>query len=130
MERVGREGRGVIVYLRGHEGRGIGLLHKLRAYALQDEGLDTVEANVRLGLGVDQRDYAVGAQILRDLGVSSMRLMTNNPRKYEGITDFGLHISERVPLLAPVDDENGAYLRAKQIILGHVLGLPTDALPA
>ena len=127
MQRVGREGQGVVVYLRGHEGRGIGLLHKLRAYALQDEGLDTVEANVRLGLGVDQRDYAVGAQILRDLGVSRMRLMTNNPRKYDGITDFGLHISERIPLLVPVDDENGAYLRAKQLILGHMLGLPTEA---
>ncbi len=130
MQRVGREGRGVIVYLRGHEGRGVGLLHKLRAYALQDEGLDTVEANVRLGLGVDQRDYAVGAQILRDLGVSSMRLMTNNPRKYEGVIDFGLRISERVPLLAPVNGENSAYLHTKQIILGHMLGLPTKALPA
>jgi len=124
IERIGREGRGVVAYLRGHEGRGIGLIDKLRAYALQDEGSDTVEANVRLGLPVDSRDYAVGAQILRDLGVRGMRLMTNNPRKYDGIVEFGLHISERIPLLAPVDAENRAYLQAKQLILGHRLGLP------
>jgi 3,4-dihydroxy 2-butanone 4-phosphate synthase/GTP cyclohydrolase II len=124
MERVGLEGRGVIVYLRGHEGRGIGLMHKLRAYALQDAGCDTVEANLRLGLGVDQRDYAVGAQILRDLGVGTMRLMTNNPRKYDGIVDFGLRISERVPLLSQVNAENSAYLHAKQVVLGHMLALP------
>jgi len=124
MRRVAAEGRGVIVYLRGHEGRGIGLLQKLRAYALQDEGADTVEANVRLGLPVDGRDYAVGAQILRDLGVRGMRLMTNNQRKYDGIADFGLHIVERVPLLSAPHDENGAYLQAKQAIMGHMLGLP------
>jgi 3,4-dihydroxy 2-butanone 4-phosphate synthase/GTP cyclohydrolase II len=99
-------------------------MHKLRAYALQDGGCDTVEANLRLGLGVDQRDYAVGAQILRDLGVSTMRLMTNNPRKYDGILDFGLRISERVPLLSQVNAENSAYLHAKQVILGHMLALP------
>jgi len=124
MRRVAAEGRGVIVYLRGHEGRGIGLLQKLRAYALQDEGADTVEANVRLGLPVDGRDYAVGVQILRDLGVRGMRLMTNNQRKYDGIADFGLHIVERVPLLSAPHGENGAYLQAKQAIMGHMLGLP------
>jgi 3,4-dihydroxy 2-butanone 4-phosphate synthase / GTP cyclohydrolase II len=124
MRRVAAEGRGVIVYLRGHEGRGIGLLDKLRAYALQDEGADTVEANVRLGLPVDGRDYAVGAQILRDLGVRAMRLMTNNQRKYDGIADYGLQIVERVPLVAPLHQENAAYLMAKQVIMGHMLGLP------
>lgn len=124
MRRVADEGRGVIVYLRGHEGRGIGLLHKLRAYALQDEGADTVEANVRLGLPIDGRDYAAGSQILQDLGVRGMRLMTNNPQKYDGIADFGLHIVERVPLVTPPQDENAAYLKTKQIIMGHMLGLP------
>ena len=126
MQRVAREGRGVIVYLRGHEGRGIGLLHKLRAYALQDEGADTVEANVRLGLPLDGRDYAVGAQILRDLGVQGVRLMTNNQKKYDGIADFGLHIVERVPLISPPHEENAAYLKAKQVLMGHLLGLPTE----
>jgi 3,4-dihydroxy 2-butanone 4-phosphate synthase/GTP cyclohydrolase II len=124
MRRVAAEGRGVIVYLRGHEGRGVGLLHKLRAYALQDEGADTVQANVRLGLPVDGRDYSVGAQVLRDLGVRGMRLMTNNPRKYNGIADFGLRIVERVPLVSPLHEENVAYLKAKQVIMGHMLGLP------
>jgi 3,4-dihydroxy 2-butanone 4-phosphate synthase/GTP cyclohydrolase II len=123
MRRVAAEGRGVVVYLRGHEGRGIGLLDKLRAYALQDQGADTVEANVRLGLPVDNRDYAVGAQILRDLGVRAMRLMTNNQKKYDGISDYGLHIVERVPLVSPLHDENAAYLKAKQVIMGHMLGL-------
>ena len=128
MQRVAAEGRGVIVYLRGHEGRGIGILEKIRAYALQDQGADTVEANVRLGLPVDSRDYAVGAQMLRDLGVRSMRLMTNNPLKYEGISDFGLRIAERVPILSPLHDENAAYLKAKQVIMGHMLGLPVEAV--
>ena len=123
MRRVAAEGRGVIVYLLGHEGRGIGLLDKLRAYALQDEGADTVEANVRLGLPVDGRDYAVGSQILLDLGVHAMRLMTNNQKKYDGISDYGLHIVERVPLVSPLHDENAAYLKAKQVLMGHMLGL-------
>ena len=123
MRRVAAEGRGVVVYLRGHEGRGIGLLDKLRAYALQDQGADTVEANVRLGLPVDGRDYAVGAQILRDLGVHAMRLMTNNQKKYDGIADYGLRIVERVPLVSPLHDENAAYLKAKQVLMGHMLGL-------
>ena len=123
MRRVAEEGRGVIVYLRGHEGRGIGLLDKLRAYALQDQGADTVEANVRLGLPVDSRDYAVGAQMLRDLGVRAMRLMTNNQQKYDGISDYGLRIVERVPLVSSIHDENAAYLKAKQVLMGHMLGL-------
>jgi 3,4-dihydroxy 2-butanone 4-phosphate synthase/GTP cyclohydrolase II len=126
MRRVAAEGRGVIVYLRGHEGRGIGILDKLRAYALQDEGADTVEANVRLGLPVDNRDYAVGAQILRALGVRAMRLMTNNQRKYDGISDYGLHIVERVPLISPLHEENAAYLTAKQVVMGHMLGLRVE----
>ena len=123
MRRIAEEGRGVVVYLRGHEGRGIGLLDKLRAYALQDQGADTVEANVRLGLPIDNRDYAVGAQMLRDLGVRAMRLMTNNQQKYDGIADYGLRIVERVPLISSLHDENAAYLKAKQVLMGHILGL-------
>ncbi|MDT7838619.1 bifunctional 3,4-dihydroxy-2-butanone-4-phosphate synthase/GTP cyclohydrolase II [Aquabacterium sp. OR-4] len=123
---VGRAGRGVVLYLRGHEGRGIGLTHKLRAYALQDSGLDTVDANLELGLQVDARDYTVGAKILQDLGITSMRLMTNNPAKYQGIADFGLHIAERLSLQTPPTDENRAYLMTKQRRLGHVLGVACD----
>jgi 3,4-dihydroxy 2-butanone 4-phosphate synthase/GTP cyclohydrolase II len=127
LQRVAQEGRGVVVYLRGHEGRGIGLTHKLRAYALQDEGCDTVQANLALGRQVDERDYTVGAQILRDLGVSRMRLMTNNPLKYEGLADHGLVIVERLPLVTPPTRDNEPYLRAKQRSLGHALGLPMPA---
>jgi 3,4-dihydroxy 2-butanone 4-phosphate synthase/GTP cyclohydrolase II len=123
---VGRAGRGVVLYLRGHEGRGIGLTHKLRAYALQDTGLDTVEANLELGLSVDARDYAVGARILQDLGITSMRLLTNNPAKYRGIADFGLRIVERVPLRTPPTRENLTYLRTKQERLGHTLGVGAE----
>ncbi len=118
---VGREGRGVVVYLRGHEGRGIGLTHKLRAYALQDDGLDTVDANLSLGLQVDARDYTVGAKILKDLGITSMRLLTNNPAKYRCIAEFGLQISEKVPLHTPPTRENQAYLMTKQTRMGHTL---------
>ncbi|NPT60853.1 bifunctional 3,4-dihydroxy-2-butanone-4-phosphate synthase/GTP cyclohydrolase II [Paraburkholderia elongata] len=121
MERIAAEGSGVVVYLKGHEGRGIGLTEKLRAYALQDEGLDTVEANLQLGLQVDARDYAVGAQILQDQGVTKMRLMTNNPRKYQGISGFGLSIEERVPLVTAPNSENASYLKTKQAVLGHML---------
>jgi 3,4-dihydroxy 2-butanone 4-phosphate synthase/GTP cyclohydrolase II len=121
MERIAAEGSGVVVYLRGHEGRGIGLIHKLRAYALQDKGADTLEANLRLGLPADDRDYSVGAQILADLGVRRMRLMTNNPKKYDGIHAFGLAIVERVPLIVRPGPDNAGYLRAKGELMGHLL---------
>jgi 3,4-dihydroxy 2-butanone 4-phosphate synthase/GTP cyclohydrolase II len=123
MSLVAAEGYGVIVYLRGHEGRGIGLLNKLRAYALQDGGADTVQANIVLGFAADQRDYAVGAQILRHIGVSRMRLMTNNPLKYEALSDFGLEIEERVSLVTSVHRDNIGYLAAKQRLFGHTLGI-------
>lgn len=121
MERIEQEGAGVIIYLRGQEGRGIGLVHKLRAYSLQDEGLDTVEANEKLGMPVDSREYGIGAQILVDLGVTSMRLLTNNPAKYSGLTGFGLKITERLPLQFPATRENLHYLRTKRAKLGHQL---------
>ncbi len=121
LARVAAEGRGVVVYLRGHEGRGIGLGHKMRAYALQEQGRDTVEANLDLGLPVDSREYGIGAQILVELGVTTMRLMTNNMSKYGGLEGYGLEIVERVPLLPKPNVENIAYLRAKQHKLGHLL---------
>ena len=127
LEAIARAGEGVVVYLRGHEGRGIGLGHKLRAYSLQDAGRDTVEANLELGFPPDSREYGIGAQILVDLGVTTMRLMTNNPAKYGGIEGYGLEIVERVPLRTEPTDENIAYLRAKQEKLGHLLGLADDA---
>ncbi len=127
MARVAGEGRGVVLYIRGHEGRGIGLLHKLAAYKLQDEGFDTVDANVNLGLPVDARDYGVGAQILYDLGVRSMRIMTNNPTKRAGIEGYGLSILEQVPLFIDANDENRDYLRAKATRLGHQMDLGLGA---
>ena len=123
LERVAAEDRGAVVYLRGHEGRGIGLGHKLRAYTLQDEGRDTVEANVELGFPVDSREYGIGSQILVDLGITTMRLMTNNPAKYGGLDGYGLEIVERVPLRTEPTDENISYLRAKQDKLGHLLDI-------
>ena len=120
MELITREGRGVIVYL-DQEGRGIGLLNKLRAYELQDAGNDTVEANARLGFKADLRDFGIGAQILRDLGLSSLRIMTNNPRKLVGLEGYGLEIVERIPLLADTTPDNQAYLAAKRDKLGHLL---------
>ncbi|XP_048534291.1 probable bifunctional riboflavin biosynthesis protein RIBA 2, chloroplastic isoform X3 [Triticum urartu] len=120
MERIEKAGRGVLVYLRGHEGRGIGLGHKLRAYNLQDDGRDTVEANEELGLPVDSREYGIGAQILRDLGVRSMKLMTNNPAKYVGLKGYGLSIVGRVPLVTPITTENQRYLETKRTKMGHV----------
>ena len=125
---IADEGTGVIVYLRGHEGRGIGLAHKLRAYNLQEEGHDTVDANLELGLPVDNREYGIGAQILVDLGVTTMRLMTNNPMKYGGLEGFGLDIVDRVPLTLPSNPENIEYLRTKRERLGHILDGLDDVL--
>jgi 3,4-dihydroxy 2-butanone 4-phosphate synthase / GTP cyclohydrolase II len=124
MEQIGAEGRGVILYVRGHEGRAIGITHKLRAYELQDRGRDTVEANLELGFAADQRDYGIGAQILYDLGVRSMRLLTNNPEKRAGLEGYGLAITERVPLQTDPTPQNVGYLRAKREKLGHLLDLP------
>ncbi|KAL4277960.1 hypothetical protein GQ457_03G004430 [Hibiscus cannabinus] len=123
MKQIEAAGRGVLVYLRGHEGRGIGLGHKLRAYNLQDAGRDTVEANEELGLPVDSREYGIGAQILRDLGVRTMKLMTNNPAKYSGLKGYGLAIASRVPLVTPITKENKRYLETKRAKMGHVYGL-------
>ncbi|MDE3107747.1 MAG: bifunctional 3,4-dihydroxy-2-butanone-4-phosphate synthase/GTP cyclohydrolase II [Acidobacteriota bacterium] len=121
LAKVAAEGAGVVVYLRGHEGRGIGLGHKIRAYALQEDGRDTVEANLELGLPVDSREYGIGAQILVDLGVTSMRLLTNNPSKYGGLEGFGLNIVERVPLESRPTEFNIDYLRTKRERMGHLL---------
>ena len=121
LARIGEEGRGVVLYIRGHEGRAIGLTHKLRAYRLQEEGKDTVEANLELGFPADPRDYGIGAQILYDLGVRSMRLLTNNPAKRAGLEGYGLSIAERIPLETSPTPENLAYLRAKREKLGHLL---------
>lgn len=123
MDRIAEEGQGVLVYLRGHEGRGIGLGHKIRAYSLQDQGFDTVDANLELGLPADGREYGIGAQILVDLGVTTMNLMTNNPAKYGGLDGYGLEISNRVPLETVPTPENIAYLRTKQERMGHLLDL-------
>jgi 3,4-dihydroxy 2-butanone 4-phosphate synthase/GTP cyclohydrolase II len=119
MELIAREGRGAVVYL-DQEGRGIGLLNKLRAYALQDSGADTVQANERLGFAPDLRNYGIGAQILRDLGLSSIRVMTNNPRKLVGLEGYGLEIVERVPLVADPSHDNRSYLQVKRDKLGHL----------
>ncbi len=121
LELIEAEGRGVLVYLRGHEGRGIGLAHKIRAYQLQEHGHDTVDANLELGLPVDSREYGIGAQMLVDLGVTTMRLMTNNPVKYGGLEGFGLDITERVPLELTPTPENIDYLRTKRERMGHLL---------
>ncbi|SEQ16093.1 GTP cyclohydrolase II [Streptomyces sp. yr375] len=121
LRAVVAEGRGIVVYLRGHEGRGIGLLGKLRAMALQAEGLDTVEANVALGFPVDARDYKVAADILRDLGVRSVRLMSNNPRKREALVHNGILVAEEVPLLIEPCESNITYLRTKRERLDHRL---------
>jgi 3,4-dihydroxy 2-butanone 4-phosphate synthase/GTP cyclohydrolase II len=121
LGKIAQEGRGVVLYIRGHEGRAIGLTHKLRAYSLQEDGRDTVEANVELGFPPDPRDYGIGAQILFDLGVRSMRLLTNNPSKRAGLEGYGLSILERVPLETRPTRENLAYLKTKREKLGHLL---------
>ncbi len=121
MQLIADAGVGVVVYLRGHEGRGIGIGHKIRAYGLQDEGADTVDANVALGLPVDSREYGIGAQILTDLGITTMRIITNNPAKYGGLEGFGLDIVERVPSLTSPNPENIGYLRTKRERMGHLL---------
>jgi 3,4-dihydroxy 2-butanone 4-phosphate synthase/GTP cyclohydrolase II len=124
LRRVAAEGRGIILYMRGHEGRGIGLLHKLQAYELQDGGADTVDANLELGLPADARDYGTGAQILADLGVRTMRLLTNNPAKRAGLEGYGLAIVDRVPLEIVPNIDNLDYLRTKRDRMGH--DLPSD----
>jgi len=127
LRRIGEDGRGVVLYIRGHEGRAIGLTHKLRAYQLQEAGRDTVEANVELGFPPDPRDYGIGAQILVDLGVRSMRLLTNNPAKRAGLEGYGLSIAERVPLETRPTAQNIGYLKAKREKLGHLLDALDEA---
>jgi 3,4-dihydroxy 2-butanone 4-phosphate synthase/GTP cyclohydrolase II len=125
---IEREGRGVLLYL-AQEGRGIGLLNKLKAYKLQDTGLDTVDANLELGLPVDLRDYGIGAQILSDLGLTSIRILTNNPKKIRGLEGYGRSVSDQIPIVHAPNPHNEAYLRAKRDRLGHSLhhqGLPLD----
>ena len=120
LERIEREGRGVLLYM-AQEGRGIGLLNKLRAYELQEQGLDTVEANLQLGFPADARDYGIGNQVLADLGLSTIRILTNNPKKLTGIEGFGLTVVEQVPIEVPPNDENARYLATKREKLGHRL---------
>jgi 3,4-dihydroxy 2-butanone 4-phosphate synthase/GTP cyclohydrolase II len=122
LRRIAEEGRGVLVYLRGHEGRGIGLVNKLRAYALQDLGRDTVCANSDLGLPVDARDYGIAVEILRDLGVCRVRLMTNNPDKIHALEAAGVVVAERVPATSTPTPDNATYLLTKESKLGHLLG--------
>ncbi|MBW4720959.1 bifunctional 3,4-dihydroxy-2-butanone-4-phosphate synthase/GTP cyclohydrolase II [Saccharothrix obliqua] len=121
LEAVAAQGRGVVLYMRGHEGRGIGLMHKLQAYQLQDRGADTVDANLALGVPADARDYGTGAQILCELGIKSMRLLTNNPAKRVGLEGYGLRVIDRVPLPVSPNPENLRYLRTKRDRMGHEL---------
>jgi 3,4-dihydroxy 2-butanone 4-phosphate synthase/GTP cyclohydrolase II len=120
MQRIAREGRGVLLYL-NQEGRGIGLANKIRAYELQDQGFDTVEANERLGFKPDQREYGIGVQILKDLGVRTMRLLSNNPRKLVGLEGYNLSVSDWLPLEIPASEFTRGYLKAKKDKLGHKL---------
>jgi 3,4-dihydroxy 2-butanone 4-phosphate synthase/GTP cyclohydrolase II len=128
MRQVAEEGLGVVLYYRGHEGRGIGIGHKLQAYRLQEQGHDTVDANLKLGLPVDSREYGIGAQILVDLGITTMRMLTNNPAKKGGLAGFGITITERVPLQIAPNPENLAYLRTKRERMGHLLEGLDDVL--
>ncbi|MEM0951623.1 MAG: bifunctional 3,4-dihydroxy-2-butanone-4-phosphate synthase/GTP cyclohydrolase II [Cyanobacteria bacterium P01_H01_bin.74] len=121
LSAIDRHGKGVLVYMRNHEGRGIGLLNKMKAYALQDKGFDTVEANLEMGFPADLRQYGIGAQILKDLGVKRFHLLTNNPRKIRGLDGYGLEVLERVPLRGFENKENARYLKTKQEKLGHLL---------
>ena len=136
MAAIAAEGRGIVLYLRGHEGRGIGLLSKLQAYQLQDGGADTVDANTELGLPVDAREYSTGAQIIADLGVESLRLLTNNPAKVSGLAGFGIKVTGRVAMPAAPTSDNLRYLIAKRDRLGHQIenlsmpnGIPAPAKP-
>ena len=126
MEKIAEAGRGVILYI-NQEGRGIGLGNKLKAYALQDQGMDTVEANLALGFGPDLRDYGIGAQVLVDLGLKDLRLLTNNPRKIVGLEGYGLRVVERVPIEISARPENARYLEAKREKLGHLLEVDPSA---
>ncbi|MBN9624555.1 MAG: GTP cyclohydrolase II [Actinobacteria bacterium] len=126
MAAIVEEGAGVVVYLRGHEGRGIGIGHKIRAYSLQDDGLDTVDANLEQGLPVDSREYGIGAQILDDLGIRRLRLMTNNPAKYTGLRGYGLEVIERVAVAAFPTPENRRYLETKRDRMGHLIDLTDE----
>jgi 3,4-dihydroxy 2-butanone 4-phosphate synthase/GTP cyclohydrolase II len=120
LQKISAEGKGVLLYMR-QEGRDIGLVNKIKAYALQEQGYDTVEANLMLGFQPDPRDYGIGAQILADIGVRKMKLMTNNPKKRVGLTGYGLEVVELVPLQIPPNDKNFNYLLTKKIKLGHLL---------
>ncbi len=129
LETIVANGSGVVVYMRGHEGRGIGLINKLRAYALQDQGANTVEANLGLGLPVDAREYSAAIAILRDLGITEVRLMTNNPEKVQAVERGGLVVAERVPLVTLSTPENRAYIHTKQEELGHLFEPRSRATP-
>ena len=121
MEAIAQEGKGVLVYIMGHEGRGIGIVNKIKAYHLQDMGYDTVEANEKIGYPADLRDYGIGVQILLDLGVRKMKLLTNNPRKIVALEGYSLEVVERVPLKIPACEHNQRYFEAKKVKLGHLL---------